>query len=174
MSDTQLVERCRGGDGDAFGELIRRHQDPVFNLAWRMTGNWHEAADITQEAFIRAYRNIDKYRPGHAFRTWVMSIGANLAKNLFRSHSRRQRHEAVLATMQDQEPAPLAPARDEALETALGHLPESLRAALVLKHMEGMSYEEIARTLGIGVSAAKMRVSRGRDELVRLLELKKA
>lgn len=170
VDDAQLAERSRAGDDDAFGELVRRNQDAVFNLAWRMTGSWHEAADLTQEAFIRAYRKLHTYRPEYAFRNWVMGIGANLAKNLFRTRSRRQRAEEGLAAVQDPDAAAAARPRDEALEAALRRLPETLRTALVLKHMEGMSYEEVARTLGIGISAAKMRVARGRDELVFLLE----
>jgi len=168
--DAQLAEQCRAGDSDAFAELVRRNQDAVFNLAWRMSGNWHEAADITQETFIRAYRKLYSYKPKYAFKNWVMSIGANLTRNRFRSYSRRQRTEQTLVEMQETEPAPTTEARDEGLELALGRLPESLRMALIMKHMEGMSYEEVARTLGIGVSAAKMRVARGRDELVRLLD----
>ncbi len=168
--DAQLAEQGRAGDSGAFTELVRRNQDAVFNLAWRICGNWHEAADIAQETFIRAYQKLDSYKTQYAFKNWVMSIGANLARNRCRSNSRRQRMEQTLAEMQDPEPASAPEARDEGLERALGQLPESLRAALVLKHMEGMSYEEVARTLGIGVSAAKMRVARGRDELVRLLE----
>jgi RNA polymerase sigma-70 factor (ECF subfamily) len=168
-SDAQLAERCRAGDSDAFGELVRQNQDAVFNLAWRMTGNWHEAADIAQEAFVRAYQKIHSYKPEYAFKNWVMSIGANLTRNRFRSRSRRERTEQSLVAMQDAESAPAKATHDEPLESALGKVPDSLRAALVLKHMEGMSYEEVARTLGIGVSAAKMRVARGRDELVRLL-----
>lgn len=167
--DSQLAEQCRAGSTDAFAELVRRNQDAVFNLAWRMTGNWHEAADITQDTFIRAYRKFHAYKPEFAFKNWVMSIGANLTRNRFRSRSRRQRMEQTLAAMQDPEPPPTPVERDEGLELALGQVPDSLRVALVLKHMEGLSYEEVARTLGIGVSAAKMRVARGRDELVRLL-----
>jgi len=167
--DAQLAERCCAGDSDAFAELVRRNQDAVFNLAWRMTRNWHEAADITQDTFIRAYRKLSSYKPEFAFKNWVMSIGANLTRNRFRSYSRRQRMEQTVAGMQDLEPMPAIEAHDEALEAALGRLPESVRMALILKHMEGMSYEEVARTLGIGLSAAKMRVARGRDELVRLL-----
>ena len=169
-SDAQVVEQCLAGDTNAFAELVSRNQDAVFNLAWRMTGNWHEAADITQETFIRAYQKLHSYRTEYTFKNWVMSIGANLTKNRFRSHSRRQRMKETLIEMQDVEAAPAAEVRDEGLEAALGQLPETLRAALVLKHMEGMSYEEIAKTLGIRVSAAKMRVARGRDELVRLLK----
>jgi RNA polymerase sigma-70 factor, ECF subfamily len=169
-SDAHVVEQCLAGDKNAFAELVRRNQDAVFNLVWRMTGNWHEAADITQETFIRAYQKLHSYRSEYIFKNWVMSIGANLTKNRFRSHNRRQRMKETLMEMQDIEVTPVAEMRDEGLEAALGQLPETLRAALVLKHMEGMSYEEIAKMLGISVSAAKMRVARGRDELVRLLE----
>jgi RNA polymerase sigma-70 factor (ECF subfamily) len=169
-SDAELAEQCLGGDAQAFEELVRRNQNSVFNLAWRMTGNWHEAADVTQEAFIRAYRKLSSYRSEYAFKNWVMSIGANLVKNRFRSFYRRQKMEKDLSAMQEPSPAPVTEERDEALEKALGRLPEALRLALVLKHMEGMSYEEVARTLGIGLSAAKMRVARGRDELVKLLD----
>ena len=169
-SDAQVVEQCLAGDTNAFAELVHRNQDAVFNLAWRMTGNWHEAADITQEAFIRAYQKLHSYRTEYSFKNWVMSISANLTRNRFRSHSRRQRMKETLTEMQNLEAAPAAEVKDEGLEAALSQLHETLRTALVLKHMEGMSYEEIAKTLGISVSAAKMRVARGRDELVRLLE----
>jgi RNA polymerase sigma-70 factor (ECF subfamily) len=174
MSDTDLkaVEACRAGSVDAFGELVRSNQDAVFNLAWRMTGNWHEAADITQETFIQAFRKLHQYRAEYAFKNWVMSIGANLTKNRFRSFSRRKRTEEMAAEWQDIESTPPPESRDEELDAALKQLPGILREALVLKHMEGMSYEDVAVSLGIGVSAAKMRVARGRDELVRLLESK--
>lgn len=146
-----------------------RNQDAVFNLAWRMTGNWHEAADITQETFIRAFEKLLSYKPEYAFKNWVMSIGANMARNRFRNMARRRRVEEAHAGMADPEPAPRVAAADDALDEALGRLPETLKVPLVLKHMEELSYDEIAKTLGIGVSAAKMRVARGRDELVRLL-----
>ena len=168
-SDAQVVELCRAGDTDAFAELIRRNQDAVFNLAWRMTGNWHEAADITQETFIRAYQKLHSYKAEYAFKNWVMSIGANLTKNRFRHYSRKLRLEGDLAQLTEPEAPPAATERDEELDLALAKLPETLRTALVLKHVEGQSYEDVAQTLGIGVSAAKMRVARGRDELVRLL-----
>jgi RNA polymerase sigma-70 factor, ECF subfamily len=172
-SDPELVAKCCAGDACAFEELLLRHQDAVFNLAWRMTGNWHDAADLTQETFIRVYRKLTSYRSEYAFRNWALSICANLTKNLFRGNSRRQHKEDELALVQEMSATPAVSERDEGLEVALRQLPESLRVALVLKHMEGLSYEEIAQTLGIGVSAAKMRVARGRDELARLLEPRK-
>jgi len=168
-SDAEIVAQCREGDTNAFAELVRRNQDSVFNLVWSMTGNWHEAADIAQETFIRAFRKLHSYKPEFSFRNWVMSIGANLTRNRFRSFSRRRRMQETLTRMQDADVAPAPGLPDEGLEAALGQMPETLRTALLLKHVEGQSYEEIARTLGIGLSAAKMRVARGRDELVHLL-----
>lgn len=168
-TDAELVSLALAGDTDAFGALVRRYEDAVFNLAWRMSNNWHDAADIAQDTFIRAYRKLSYYRPSHSFKTWLFSLCANLAKNRFRGIQRRRRAEERLR----EEMPPLSPepeAKDVGLEEALRRIPDKLRAALVLKHMEGLSYEEVARALGIGVSAAKMRVARGRDELVRLLE----
>jgi len=165
--DTVLVEQCRGGNTAAFGELLQRHQDAVFNLLMKLTGNWHEAADLTQEAFIRAYRKLDAYDPQFCFKNWVITIGVHLARNRFRSLFRRLRTE-------EQTPGPetvtRVDPRIEEVNQALAQLPVKLRLPLVLKHMEGYSYEEVAQTLGIGVSAAKMRVLRARTELVRRLE----
>jgi RNA polymerase sigma-70 factor (ECF subfamily) len=172
--NSQLAQQSLDGNSNAFEELVRRNQDAVFNLVWRMTGNYHEAADITQETFIQAYRKLHSYKSAFAFKNWVLSIGSNLTKNRFRSHGRRQQMEKTLAEMQDLEPPPTTGSREEELEAALSRLSEPLRTALVLKHMEGLSYEEIAQTLGIGVSAAKMRVARGRDELVLILESESA
>ncbi len=167
-SDAVLVEQCLAGNSEAYRELIERHQDAVFSFIMRMTGNWHEAADVAQETFIRAYRKLGSYDPRFTFRNWLFSIAANQTKNRFRSFFRRHRVEQQLAAAPDPTPAP-DPRLDE-LDHALAQIPEKLRAPLLLKHVEGYSYDEIARTLGIGVSAAKMRVMRARDELVQLLE----
>lgn len=170
--DLQLVESSLRGDNDAFGELVRRYQDAVFNLAWRMSGNWHEAADIAQDTFLRAHRRLGTYRPAFGFKNWLLSICANLTRNRFRSWQRRRRleerfREAVEAGfLLAPEPAP----PDADLEAALGKLPRKLRAAVVLKYMEDLPYEDVARVLGISVSAAKMRVARGRLFIQRLME----
>jgi RNA polymerase sigma-70 factor (ECF subfamily) len=168
--DARRVSRCLAGDTGAFADLVRENQDAVFSLIWRMTGDWHEAADIVQEAFIKAYEKLHTFKPEYKFRNWVMSIGSNLARNRFRGEARRRQREDAVANMQSLEEPASAPASDEGLEEALRQLSEPLREALLLKHMEGLSYDETAQILGIGVSAAKMRVARGRDELVRLLE----
>ncbi len=168
ISDATLVEQCLGGRKDAFAGLVRRYQDAVYNLAYRWTGDRDAAADLAQETFIRAYRNLGSFRADRSFRNWVLAICANLARNRFRSEKRRQRAQEAHAELYGPvEPAPLG---DSTLDHALTRIPEKLRVPLVLKHVEGLSYEEVAGVLGIGVSAAKMRVKRARDQLVVLLE----
>jgi len=170
-TDADLVQQCLAGYCDAYNELVKRHQDAVFNLLMKMTGNWHEAADLTQEAFIRAYRKLSAYDSRFSFKNWVMAIAVNLTKNRFRSLFRRRRleEEAIAMTDGAADATPAGDPRIEAVNQAMGQLSENLRAPLVLRHMEGCSYDEIARILGIGVSAAKMRVMRARDELVQRL-----
>jgi len=160
-----LVEQCLAGRLEAFDELVGRHQDAVYNLLLKLSGDHTEAADLTQEAFVRAYRKLDGYDPRFSFKNWVITIGVNLAKNRFRHFARRRRIEMEAASPTPSSPSPPDP-RLEALEAALGLLPEKLRLPLLLRHVEGCSYAEIAQMLGIGVSAAKMRVMRARDELV--------
>jgi RNA polymerase sigma factor (sigma-70 family) len=167
-TDASLVEQCLAGRKDAFAEIVRRHQDRVFRLALRITGDGFEATDLSQETFIRAYRNLRSYNSGYAFGNWLLSICANVSKNYFRTEARRRKAQEVHAEIFWAPPDPPDPRR-AALEEALIRIPQTLRLPLVLKHVEGLSYEEIARILRIGVSAAKMRVKRGRDELVRLL-----
>ncbi len=169
-SDAVLVERCLAGNTAAFNDLVHRYQNAVFGFVLKMTGNSHEAADLTQDTFLRAYRKLDSYDPRFAFGKWLISIAANLTKNRFRSFFRRRRMEQELAArLNDPIQSPIVDPRVEELHQMLMQIPEKLRAPLVLKHVEGYSYQEIARTLGISVSAAKMRVARARDELVRRL-----
>ena len=167
-SDATLVERCLDGNREEYGTLVRRHQDAVFGLALRWCRDRDEAADLAQDTFVRAYRKLRTYKPEYSFRNWLLSVCANLGKNRFRSNDRRRRAQATHAELYPRAPDPPDPRRID-LEEALGKVPETLRLPLVLKHVEGLSYEEISGVLGIGVSAAKMRVKRGRDELVRLL-----
>lgn len=169
LSDAALVEQCLGGQRDAYEGLVRRHQGAVYNLALRWTADRDEAADLSQDTFVRAYRKLRSYDPTYAFRNWVLAICANLARNRFRSAERRRKAHEAHAELYPPGPAPADP-RKAALEEALREIPEGTRVPLVLKHMEGLSYEEISEVLGIGVSAAKMRVKRGRDELVRRLQ----
>lgn len=165
-NDTDLVALCLNGQREAFSELVVRHQHVVFNLAYRMTSNHQDAADLAQEAFIRAFRKLYSYKPAYSFRNWVMGICANLARNRFRSITRRRALEIRHAEEADTD-AHVPDPRHALLEQALQRLPEQTRVPLVLKYMEDLSLEEIARTLRLGLSAVKMRLARGREELLR-------
>ena len=165
LTDAALVERCLGGDKEAFAGLVERHQHAVFGLAMSMTGhNYAEAADLAQEAFISAYKKLHSFDPHYLFRNWVLTICANLTKNRFRSIVRRRQVEEnyverTFAASSGDDP------RLEDVEDALRQLPEKTRVPLTLRYSEGLSFEEIASILGIGLSAAKMRVKRGLEEL---------
>lgn len=167
-TDPELVGLCLAGEREAFAKLVARHQDAVFNLAFRMTGNHQDAADLAQEAFIRAYRKLYSYKPEHPFKNWVLGICANQTRNRFRSEARRRALETRHVQESDDTPE-LPDPRHALLEQALQRLPEQARVPLVLKYMDGFSLEEIAASLRLGLSAVKMRLARGREELLRLV-----
>lgn len=167
-TDQQLVADCLQGNRAAFEELVRRYQDAVFGLAVGMTRNREDAADMAQEAFIRAYNKLEQYNPDYSFKSWILRICANQTKNLFRKRTRRRATEELhlkeQAVMADAAEADFQP-----LESALAQLPPKLCAPLRLKYVEGLAYDEISTILGIGVSAAKMRVLRARKQLAEIL-----
>jgi len=168
QTDPELVQACLNGNQSAYAELVRRHQDSVFGLAVSMTRSREDAEDMAQEAFIRAYSKLDQYNPAYAFRSWILRICSNRTKNLFRSRVNRraveEKHLNEEAVIQDAVNPDF-----QALEDALGTLPPKLGAPLRLKYMEDLSYDEISTVLGIGVSAAKMRVLRARKQLQEVL-----
>ncbi|MBN2301894.1 MAG: RNA polymerase sigma factor [Lentisphaerae bacterium] len=170
MSDGALAERALNGDKKGFEELVRRYQRAVFGLAYHMTSNVADAEDLTQEAFVTAYRRLDSFDMDRSFRNWIITICANLTKNTFRSRIRRKKTEESYLLQREIQESGKKKENHGDLLTALAALSPKLRAPLVLKHVEGCAYEEIARILNIGISAAKMRVKRGRDELVKLME----
>jgi RNA polymerase sigma-70 factor (ECF subfamily) len=124
---------------------------------------------MAQDAFIRAYSKLGQYNPDYSFRSWMLRICANLTKNLFRSRTRRrnmeERHRMQVEIGQD-----AAEPDFQSLEEALAKLPPKLGVPLRLKYMEGLPYDEVAKILGVGVSATKMRVLRAKKMLVEILE----
>ncbi|VGO22605.1 RNA polymerase sigma factor [Pontiella sulfatireligans] len=167
-TDAELARASLDGNRNAFSELVERHQDSVYGLAVGMTRNQEDAADMAQEAFIKAYNKLEQYNPEYEFRSWILRICANQTKNLFRKRMRRraveEKHLAQESLVQSAEAPDF-----HALESALAQLPSNLCAALRLKYMEGMAYDEVAKVLGIGVSAAKMRVMRAKTQLQEIL-----
>jgi RNA polymerase sigma-70 factor (ECF subfamily) len=168
-TDQQLVQACLSGNRDAFGTLVGRYQDSVYGLAIGMTRNPEDASDMAQAAFIRAYIKLEQYNPDYSFKSWILRICANQTKNLFRKRMRRRKAEEGHLKEEEMVQSAIDPDYEE-LESALAQLPPKLGVPLRLKHMEGMDYEEISAVLGIGISAAKMRVLRAKRRLVEILQ----
>jgi RNA polymerase sigma-70 factor, ECF subfamily len=172
-ADRRLVERFLRGDARAFELLFRKHQSYAFNVAYGLVGNSDDAADITQEAFLRVHRNMERFRGDASFTTWLYRVVVNLAITELR---RRTRSRTLL--MEDIAPAESwrseaegddAPALhlelDEERETVqqvLKHLPPDYRAVLVLRHFQQLAYEEMCQVLGLTMSQVKTRLHRAR------------
>jgi RNA polymerase sigma-70 factor (ECF subfamily) len=172
-----LVDAAREGDRPAFDELVRRTYVETYTLALRLTAHEEDARDVVQEAYLRAWRGIGSFRGDAQFTTWLYRITANTA---YTTVKRRRRHRAEPLDAMLVEPAeahleaqPEESAQQSALldrlSAALEQLPPKLRVLVVLKDVYGMSHEEIAEELGISVSAAKVRLHRGRKKLRDLL-----
>ena len=169
--DARVVARVLAGDQGAYATLVTRYQDTVYSVAYRMCNNHSDAADMAQDAFTTAFRKLHQYKQDYAFGQWVIGICTNRTRNLFRSRSRRQQTEQ--RHYEDSVQDPLLTHRSEQqqedIAAALAQLPVKFRLAVTLRHIEGYSYEEIARMSRIGISAVKMRVKRGLDAMERIL-----
>jgi RNA polymerase sigma-70 factor (ECF subfamily) len=187
-AEEQFIERLRRGDAAAFEQLVNERSGEIYGLLYRLTENSEEARDLTQETFLRAFQSIGHFRGDADLKTWIYRIAINQARNRWRWWRRRRRDSTVsidstdvdgrptLVTAlranssSDPEQATLARERESALRTALGSVRRIYREAVVLRDIEGFSYEGIAATLEISVGTVKSRLSRGRQELRRKLE----
>jgi RNA polymerase sigma-70 factor (ECF subfamily) len=166
--DARLVENSLKNPDD-FRHLVRLHQDRVYATALRLLRDPAEAEDVTQDAFLRAFRSLKKFERGRRFSPWVCTIAANLA----RDRLRRPFHRLRSLFEPKEEAAPDAPPtagleredRIAELESRLDRLKPRLREAIVLRYVSGMSVDEVAVALGISTSAAKMRLKRGLEQL---------
>ena len=173
----QLVADARRGERTAFDELVRRTYVDTYTLAVRLTGNEEDARDVVQEAYLRAWKGISRFRGDAAFTTWMYRITANASYTLV--ERRRRRRTTVLDDVDepidrrlDAQPDTLAESSaglDE-LSLALDELPPSLRTLVILKDVYGLSHEAIADELGISVAAAKVRLHRGRKRMREILD----
>ena len=187
-AEEQFIERLRRGDAAAFEQLVNERSGEIYGLLYRLTENSEEARDLTQETFLRAFQSIGHFRGDADLKTWIYRIAINQARNRWRWWRRRRRDSTVsidstnvdgrptlVATLRansssDPEQATLARERESALRTALGSVRRVYREAVVLRDIEGFSYEEIAATLEISVGTVKSRLARGRQELRQKLE----
>lgn len=181
-SDAAIVLQVRAGDIDAFRGLVERHSRKVFHLAFRMTGNEHDAEDIVQETFMKAFRQLERFESRSSFGTWLHRIAANCALD----HIRARKVRDDVAYSPNADPAPVIdasagcdPLPDEVVfgaevrekvGAALNELTDAERSAFVLRHFEGMPIVEISKTMGLRDNATKNTIFRAVQKLRRILE----
>ncbi|RMD71254.1 MAG: RNA polymerase sigma factor RpoE [Gammaproteobacteria bacterium] len=181
--DKVLVERAKKGDKKAFDLLVQKYQNRIIKLISRYIHDPSEVLDVAQEAFLRAYRALPKFRGESAFYTWLYRIAINTAKNHLAARGRRPTEEAVSAEEAEQfagatelkeyaTPERLL-LKDEIEKTvfdAIEELPEDLRTAITLRELEGLSYDEIAKIMGCPIGTVRSRIFRAREAINRKLK----
>ncbi len=182
QSDLALVERVQRGERSAFDVLVLRYQQKVLKLVLRYIRDPMEAEDVAQEAFIKAFRAIGSFRGDSAFYTWIYRIAINTAKNALVASKRRPVSfgidvqdpeqgdlEARLTDGETPEQLALTEEIRETVNAAMGDLPEELRTAIVLREIDGLSYEEIAASMDCPVGTVRSRIFRAREAIDRRL-----
>ncbi len=177
-ADAGLVRRCRQGDTAAFAELVSRHQDVVLRVAARIVGE-DESADVAQDTFLRAFHRLDRFRGDASFRAWLLQIARNSALDALAARGRRPVTSGDVEARTDLDDlamtsrTPVQELDDRERRDRLRHklrlLPDPHRAVLVLRELEGLSYEEIAVVTESPVGSVKGRLHRARGELAELL-----
>lgn len=178
--DFHLIERCKRGETSPFGQLVLNHQDRIYNLCRYMLGNVQNAEDAAQDSFLKAFRNIKNFKPDASFYTWLYRIAINTCldyrkRPLFASlFTRSKEGEEFLIKQLSHEFSPerlyASKQASQTLQLCLAELSPKLKAAILLKEIEGLSYEEIAEVLEISMGTVKSRISRARDELRALMK----
>jgi len=178
-----LVAALRAGEQDAYEALIERYEQPVFSIVSRVLDHAGEAADVTQEVFLKVFRKIDAFRGDSTLKTWIYRIAVNEAHNHRRWFGRHRRQEVALDPedgrqgvcdlVADRGPSPYEMARDHEthrlIENALQRISVQYRTAQVLREVEGLRYEEIAEILEVSLGTVKSRILRGREALRKVL-----
>ena len=184
MDDSLLVIQAKEGNQEAFNALMELYQTKVYNLALRMTGSPEDAADLTQEAFLNAWRGLPSFRGGSSFSTWLYRLTNNACIDFLRREKRRKTVEAGFSMddeeqnyaelVPDESPAPQAMLEGkelkEAIQRGLAQLSEEHRQVLVLREVNGLSYSEIAQITGMEEGTIKSRIARARISLRKILQ----
>jgi len=179
-SDHELLAAIRDGDEGAFGEIVRRYRNPITNFVYRMIDDYDRSVELAQETFIRIYTSASRYKANYSFSTYIYRIAANLAISELRQRKRRklvslfsafsdETGEALELDLPDggplQDETLIEDERRRAVAKAITSLPAKYRAAVVLRDIEGMSYDSIAETLNLSEGTVKSRINRARNLL---------
>lgn len=187
VSDHELVTRAQQGSEKAYRELLGRYERPVFSIVYRMIRDREQAEDLAQETFVRVFNHIDRYDPKYKFSSWIFKIATNLTidhirrKELntvsidgSRNATTAEQIEATAITIisPDENPEELLEAKElgEEIEEAIGKLRPEYRAAILLRHVEGREYQEIAEIMALPLGTVKTYIHRGRNELRETLQ----
>jgi RNA polymerase sigma-70 factor, ECF subfamily len=180
--ESSWVKAAQANDRQAFDRLLRRYQNKVFNICYRMLSDYEEANDCAQETFVKIYRSLKHFRQESSFATWVYTIAVNTCKNRLQSAAYRNRKRMLSIdpagdaedrgpSREIEDPAPSAFAqlalqeREALLQRAIDGLPEEARVVIVLRDVEGLPYEEITRITGYPLGTVKSRLARARQQL---------
>ncbi|MBE7040482.1 MAG: sigma-70 family RNA polymerase sigma factor [Ruminococcaceae bacterium] len=185
VSESEYIKRCQEGDSEAFGELLTLYENKILNYCYRMLGNRTDAEDATQEVFVKLYRFIGSFTGQSAFSTWLYKIASNVCLDYLRKnkkhtsdtvslHQQNAEGEEFLMNIEDKGLTPYESAQmseaQRVLALALEQLSEDQRKVVVLRDVEGLSYEEIGEVMGIAEGTVKSRINRARLALKKLLE----
>jgi RNA polymerase sigma-70 factor (ECF subfamily) len=162
--DAAVVERCLAGDADAYEALVTQYQRGLFNVALRMLGNYEDARDATQAAFIKAYEHLNTYDPQQRFFSWLFRILKNECLNVLRGRRPSEPVSLSLPTSEQRDPVEIRE-RHQAVQTALLGLTVEYREVIVLRHFTDLTYDEIAGVLGIPQKTVKSRLYSARQQL---------
>ena len=182
MTDRELVARAGAGDQEAFEQLVRDNQNRVYSLAVRLVGDREEAADLAQEAFLKAWQGLSSFQGESSFSTWIYRLTTNVCIDYLRRKKRRQEVEPAVS-LDDEDSGWAEPAdagqdpqrkleeaeRSRALSRGLERLPEHQRQVLVMRELSGLSYQEIGAATGLDLGTVKSRIARARVALRKIL-----
>ena len=175
--DVALIERCLRREQSAWEEIVARYRRKVFHIAYKFTGKHDEAEDLSQEIFLKVFKSLDKFNRDADFSTWLSSVARNYCIDHYRAMRREK--EVVVEDLVAMDLAPAASGnphraledrdRRSFLRRGLALLPEKLKEAVILRDLQGLSYQEMADRLRLPEGTVKSRINRGREELARLL-----
>lgn len=178
LLDEDLARLAQQGDQDAFAELVRRYERQIFSMAYRLAGDYDEAADMAQEAFLRIYRILDRYDPQKKFFSWMYRVAQNSCLNALAKRPANvipvERAEEYMADVPAAEPEQNYLNREmrEHIDQAIAQLPDNYRDVVYLRYVEDLSYQQIAENLNLPVSTVETRLFRGKKQLQKnLLQL---